>query len=274
MNFDFFYLCYTKYLSNVKPDPKFLEWLIGFVEGDGSFVISKRGDLSFVIVQSTEDVKILYYIKEQLGFGQVYQQSKSNKTHRFVIQDFKSLYLICALFNGNFVFPTRNVRFIKFLANLNEKLIKRNYKDYSIILPNYNTIKPSLKDAWLSGITDAEGCFTVSFLTRKDIYRIRYILSQKWEINKEVLISILNLFSNKIGEVYIHSNPISNVYELRVNGVKNCIQLIEYFEEYQLKTKKLESYKKWKYILFALERKEHINLENRENLKTLSKFIN
>lgn len=264
MKFDFFYSCYTKYLSHNIPDSSFLEWLIGFAEGDGSFIISKRGDLSFVIVRSSEDVQILYYIKDQLGFGNVYLQSHSSKTHRFVIQDFKSLYLICALFNGNFVFPTRNVRFIKFLANLNEKLIKRHYKDYHLILPNYNTILPSLNDAWLCGITDAEGCFTVSFTTSKNIYRIRYILSQKWEINKDILINILNLFDHKIGDVYKHSNPISDVYELRVNGVKNCKSLIPYFNHFKLKTKKVESYNKWKYLLYAIDNKEHLSLENRE----------
>jgi hypothetical protein len=50
-------------------DPKFLEWLIGFSEGDGSFFYSGKR-LYFSIGQ--KDVKVLYYIKETLGFGNVY----------------------------------------------------------------------------------------------------------------------------------------------------------------------------------------------------------
>jgi len=30
------------------PSNEFLEWLIGFTEGDGSFVVNHRGDCSFI----------------------------------------------------------------------------------------------------------------------------------------------------------------------------------------------------------------------------------
>jgi hypothetical protein len=46
-------------------DPDFQEWLIGFTEGDGSFVINKRGDLSFVLIQSEDNKEILYKIKDK-----------------------------------------------------------------------------------------------------------------------------------------------------------------------------------------------------------------
>jgi hypothetical protein len=99
--------------------------------------------MSFVITQSTSDVASLYYIKDNLGFGKVISQSTKQKTHRFIIQDYKNLYLICLLFNGNMVFPTRNGRFITFLSSFNEKVIKNKEK---LILPLYNTVLPSLND--------------------------------------------------------------------------------------------------------------------------------
>lgn len=145
--FDFspFYSKFNEYYPDInQPNTKFLEWLIGFSEGEGSFILAKRGDLAFVITQSTTDVKSLYYIRETLGFGTVIKQSVKQNTHRFVIQDIKNLYLICLLFNGNMVFPTRKARFLTFLSAFNEKLLKKNL---NTITPLDTYVIPSLKDA-------------------------------------------------------------------------------------------------------------------------------
>jgi LAGLIDADG endonuclease len=126
-NFTSFYSKYKEYYPDLtKPNKSFLEWLIGFSEGEGSFILAKRSDLSFVITQSSLDVKSLNFIKDNLGFGKVIKQSIKQNTHRFVVQDIKNLYLICLLFNGNFVFPTRQARFLIFLSSLNERLLRKN----------------------------------------------------------------------------------------------------------------------------------------------------
>ena len=122
-------------------------------------------------------LNILKYIKNNLGFCKVIKQSKKAKTHRFVIQDFKNIFLICLLFNGNMIFPSRNARFLTFLCSFNEKLLKQNLP---IIKPKLNTNLPSLNDSWISGISDGEGCFTSSLLSNSSAFRIRYILTQKW----------------------------------------------------------------------------------------------
>jgi len=91
-SFDFtsFYSKFNEFYPNSKqPTKKFLGWLIGFSEGEGSFILAKRGDLAFVITQSTTDVQSLYYIKDNLGFGKVIKQSIKQNTHRFIIQDLK-----------------------------------------------------------------------------------------------------------------------------------------------------------------------------------------
>jgi cytochrome c oxidase subunit 1 len=89
------------------------------------------------------DVKSLYYIKDNLGFGKVIKQSVKQNTHRFVIQDIRNLYLICLLFNGNMVFPTRNARFLTFLSSFNEKLLKLNHNPIS---PLIDCVTPTLQD--------------------------------------------------------------------------------------------------------------------------------
>ena len=75
-----------------QPSSRFLEWFIGFSEGDGSFILAKRGDLSFLVTQSTVDIESLNFIKDNLGFGRVIKQSAKQNTHRFIIQDIKNIF--------------------------------------------------------------------------------------------------------------------------------------------------------------------------------------
>jgi hypothetical protein len=91
---------------------------------------------------------------------------------------------------------------------------------------------------------DGEGCFTCSLLSNSSAIRFRYILTQKWEVNKIVLLWILNNFYPVKGSIVSHH--ISNVWELRINGLKNCQDIFFYFDNYPLHTKKKFSYLKWK----------------------------
>ena len=91
-----FSLFYTKYKSfhgdRALPSEEFLNWFIGFTEGDGSFIVNKRGDLAFVITQSTSDIQVLTFIKDILGFGKVINQSAL--TSRYVCQAKSDIELI------------------------------------------------------------------------------------------------------------------------------------------------------------------------------------
>lgn len=142
--FDDFYLKYTSIYGNSKnvPSFEFLSWLIGFSEGDGSFIIAKRGNLSFVVVQDTRDVQVLYLIQKTLGFGKVVKQSRT--TSRFVVQDKTGLYLLCALFNGNIVSKSKLESFQIFLLMFNEYSNIGNFKfeglklKSQLVNPNFN----------------------------------------------------------------------------------------------------------------------------------------
>ena len=261
----------TVYPHNKLPDVSFLQWLIGFAEGEGSFTVAKRGDLAFVITQSTSDVKILNLIKSKLGFGSVIVQSTKNKTYRYVVQDIKGLTLISLIFNGNMVFPTRTARFHTFLSALNEKLLAKNLL---IIHPIYKTVLPSLNDWWLSGITDGEGSFTCSILLARKSYRLRYILTQKWDLNKPVFDHIANLFVNMGCLAAVVPHSVDNVWEIRVNGVKNCKLIHNYFDAFRLKTNKYQSYLKWKAITISLDNGDHLDKDKIVNLHKMSKEIN
>jgi hypothetical protein len=99
-------------------------------------------------------------------------------------------------------------------------------------------------------------------------------LTQKWEANKFVLEHIMNLFSQYSAEGSVVPHSVHNVWELRVNGVKNCKGLFTYFDKYNLITKKKESYLKWKVIHSRLVKGDHLNNNTRPELVNLAKKMN
>jgi len=61
--FSSFYVKLKDYFpNNYFPSSNFLTWFVGFTEGERSFIVNKRGDLAFVITQSTSDIKVLQFI--------------------------------------------------------------------------------------------------------------------------------------------------------------------------------------------------------------------
>jgi hypothetical protein len=128
----------------------------------------------------------------------------------------------------------------------------------------------------LAGFTDGNGCFSASILDT--VFRIRFILTQKWDVNKFVLLHIISLFDKfsntdkTIGAVLPHS--IDKVFELRINGVKNCEFLFDYFDNFKLRTKKANFYVKWKILLSFLKKQDHLDPLKRIELIKLCKSLN
>lgn len=267
--FDFtsFYQKFQTHLPNVNPPTeRFLTWLIGFTEGEGSFIVNNRGDLAFVITQSTEDKRILEFIKETLGFGKVISQSLI--TSRYVTQSKVEIDIIISLFNGNIILPSRQERFKKFLEGFNIWISKGRIKLDTVILKQ-NSILPSLNNSWLAGFTDGEGCFTCSIGKDKG-FSYNFNISQKWDINMKILEHLCVLFNGGI----VSSHSADNVYEYRIGGLKNCKNIFSYFDTHKLCTKKLISYTLWKEIYNDLLKKDHLDPKKRLVMIEKARLIN
>lgn len=261
-HFDTFRSFYAKRFPNADiPSQSFIEWLVGFSEGDGSFIVNSRGTTIFVLTQDTQDVQVLLYIQKILDFGRVMKQGSS--TSRFVVEDISSIALLVALFNGNIVFPMKQASFFLFLQAFN------NRSNVTAVTFISRLVKPTLEDFWLCGITDAEGCFTCSLLGNSKAYRFRYILAQQGGINLSVLIYLTTLIG---GVVRPHS--AQGVNELTVNGVRNIMPVFEYFDTHPLLTKKAKSYSIWKEVHTSLVNGEHLSPESRAVLKVKTATIN
>ena len=146
-NFDF-----SNYAKNTVSHKKtinkdFLEWFIGFTEGDGSFIVSNNR-LFFIINQKQE--KILHNIRTNLGFGKV---STYKNYSRFIVADKNNIDKLIFIFNGNLVLDKTNTRFLSWLQ------AKNQYCNEKIHYLNKKKLLSFKDNAWLSGFIDAEGCF-------------------------------------------------------------------------------------------------------------------
>ena len=250
-------------LNDSIKDEKFKWWFIGFTEGDGSFIVNKDGYLEFKVTQSSEDAQILFYIKKQLGFGSVSVQDKNNKTHHFRVRNKKDIFKLISIFNGNIITHFKLNQFKVWLEAFNKK-----YKMNVEYLECKH--KLSLDNAWLSGFTDAEGCFTSSVLiskvTGKVIVIVRYIISQKEDLQFSTCLS--NLIHGYVTHVKSY-----NGYNTVVNHGK-LNKILNYLNKYPLKTKKYRSYLRWLKVYWLVKDKKHFTPEGLAIIKLLVKNIN
>jgi len=243
-------------------------WFIGFVEGDGSFIINKDGYLEFRITQPSSDAQILFMIKKNLGFGVVRVQDSVNNTHCYRVRDKNNIIKLISIFNGNIFLDSRKEQFKLWLNAFNLK-----YKENIPYIDS--SFKPTLNDAWLSGFTDAEGCFTCSVCDNKSntakLVRLRYILSQKgnWVAGGPPVSSPLEGPGNSNNMDYLadllggkkHLLKSYEGYNVTVNTTK-LAPIVRYFSLYPLKTKKYITYFNWVKIYKLVIDKKHNKTES------------
>ncbi len=247
--------------SNKLISNEWLTWFIGFSEGDGA-ILTIKGSARFVLTQ--KEGRILYHIQEVLGFGTVRQ---FDGYYRFIVADPESILLLIYVFNGNLVLPYRHKQLSEWINILNNKsILKLNI--------NPNLIKPNLSDPWLSGFTDAEGCFNVNIRPRMNTitgYRVslRFLLDQK---NAEsTLLDIRDLFN--FGQVYVRKET-KGVYRYSIDSFKGLLPVRDYFLTFKLKTKKADSFKHWLEVLTMILNKEHLVIEGLVKIRAITKVIN
>lgn len=249
-NFTIFKEQYKIRYGKIAPSKEFLEWLIGFTEGDGSFVINHRGDCSYILIQGEDNKEILYIIANTQGFGRIIKQGP--RVWRYIVESREDQAIQVQLFNGNQVQESRRIQFKRFQTAFNVKQVKNNLPTIKYLS---NKVLISLDTCWLLGFTEAEGCFTISFLSNCNAFRIRFMLSQKGD-------SVLPVFTKQaqqwgVGVISRHSNEGN--YEFIVSGQTNVTKIFGYFDKNinYFFGKKKNSYIKFKALSFRIANKEH-----------------
>lgn len=236
----------SRFFSNTTNNKKFNEWLAGLIDGDGCFILSKKGYGSLEITMDLRDERALQLIKNKYG-GSIKLRS-GVKAIRYRLHHKDGLIKLIHDVNGLIRNPYR-------LIQLNKLCI--NYK-FNLIYPT----KLTYDSCWLAGFFDADGTVTINKTNRQ----LSISISQK---TSELLNPLIDLYG---GHVYVDNS--SNTFKWYITKKEDILKLITYFKfnpARSLKNNRLHLVNQY-YELKDL--KAHIAPEHSLYSKAWSKFYN
>ena len=254
-----------------KTNLKFLEWFVGFTEGDGSFIVSKN-KIYFDITQNLNDIQVLYYIKNQLGFGKILIRCEGHRNVGvFYVSSKENFARLIAIFNGNISSKYKKESFKAWLDIFN--------KQYSMnVAFKDRLVKPNLSTSWISGFCDAEGCFTgrVKHCLTSKLRRaphLTFSVSQKEFYIIEILRNVF--LGNKESNLKnIKYDKSWDGWRFHCSSFTKNKRIRNYFSIYKLKTKKSLAFTKWCKIHDLILNKKHLTLNGLTKIDILTKDIN
>jgi len=240
------------------------QWLVGFTDGDGNFHISHQGDkwgLSYKLTQSRYNLRVLHYVKKQLGVGSI---TKDDTKAQYFIRDRKIIEsVIIPIFDKYPLLTTKYFDYVKLkkaLVILNNTSLSKEDKNLKLLaiknskansdyispawnnaiipLTNVSSINNVMSKSWLVGFIEAEGSF---YLTNKDSNRIVHGFGLTQKLDKVVL--------DGIGLMLHISNPVKfkelhNHYILDTTNSRAIENIIIFFKDTMKGVKSLE-YRIW-----------------------------
>ena len=219
-------------------------------DGDGTFHIgyhNGKWNLVYKIALSRYNLRLLYYIKKELGIGSV---NRDNLKGQFVIRDRKKLAnIIFPIFDEYPLLTSNKICQFKHLLNCIENKdwdfhLKTRDKKFDLqidLINSYNNsfLIPNYFKGWLSGFIEAEGCFRFRNGKATSFY-----ISQN---NDLYILNAIKTIFNSNHKIGIHKDLRTNQihYRISISG-KSCLTLIKnHFINYPLIGDKNLSYSKW-----------------------------
>jgi len=259
-------------------------WLIGFFEGDGSFILGAK-NLGLIVTQREDNKVVLEEIQKTLRIGRVEVQTKHIVPgrywiYRFIVEDYIGMSILLDLFKDNLILPIKIEKYNEFIERYNEKITRAKinrpikFKNLIVLSKIYlkeNPLLPSKNDSWLSGFIDAEGCFysNIIFVNNRPRVRILFDICQKEYSEKsieKIFVHIkMNIFDNS-GIVSEHS--VKGIECLRV--IKGLENVYGYLDNHPLKTNKFFNYLFQKEIYMKFHNKDHLD---EKKLRDMMLFI-
>ncbi|CAK9442404.1 unnamed protein product, partial (mitochondrion) [Lodderomyces beijingensis] len=203
-----------KHASNptiLRREDKFKQWLAGLIDGDGCFLLSKKGYASLEITMDLRDERALQAVKNVYG-GSIKLRSGVSAL-RYRLHHKKGLLNLINDVNGHIRNPIR--------------LIQLNYICVKYNLTLKYSEKLTLDNGWLSGFFDADGSITIN--------------SSNWQLSigaaqktSEILTPLVELFG---GYLYIDRGGQGS-FKWYVSNKQDILNLIEYFKIYPSRSAK------------------------------------
>lgn len=280
--------CFLEYQKYGKPDHiftisiPFLEWLIGFFEGDGYITQwFDKGKLRIAIGIDQKDPALLYQIRTILGFGRIRKYNRNGEIYwRWILESYENIERFCYLLNGNLVLKHRQIQF-----EYTIKSLRLRHSEFQIVYQQCN-VRPTLSDGWFSGFSEAEcgfgGNFSNDFKrgkyadgSQRYSIKLQFYITQKI-VDDSILQDIANLFELKKVRIYPVQTPQQTgsflYYRLEINTGDGQDRLIHYFEKYPLR-----GIKRFVLIRFIILRRRQIargsRIESERMAKRTSRLI-
>lgn len=190
---------FNRYYSNYNDDLIFNQWLAGFIDGDGCFLLSKKGYASLEIISHIRDKNCLYQIKNKCG-GSL--KLRSNLNHlRYRLHNKEGLLNLINRVNGEIRNPVRLLQLNRLCGKYCIELIQPAPLTYL--------------NGWFSGFFDSDGSVYLSLLSSQ----MFITASQK---NKFMLDFICELYG---GSVYVEKTS----FKWYLSKKSEVIKLLDYF---------------------------------------------
>ena len=280
-----------------KINAEFLEWFIGFTEGNGSFLISpalpswssgqteqdsnqvqKEPKRVFFIITQKE-VQVLHVLRSHLGFGKV---TRYGEYHRFIVGDLQSIDRLIHIFNGNILLKKVNKRFAEWVNARNHihsrSTSRQDQKNVIVLKPQLLTrLKDSFLDqtfdpasktpsqtayllssAWLSGFIDAEGCFHI----RKHLsasYSLGFRVRLRFILDQKNVREVFEEIKNQIqGGFILTRKEVELMYRYECTSFEDISTLQDYLKKYPLKSRKRFACKRLFLMLFYMKNRKSL----------------
>jgi LAGLIDADG endonuclease len=244
----------------------FDQWFVGVTDGDGTFGFyyqNNKWSLTYKIAQSKYNLRMLHYIKKQLGVGSI---TKDNNKGQFFIRDRKKLEkVIFPIFDKYPLLTSKQFDYLKLkkaflilndvnktkdeinkelFALKNEQLpldyvsTEFKYKLPTLEIKSVNDVQNIISKPWLVGFVEAEGSF---YLTSKSSTRIVHGFCITQKLDKIVLEGIKYTLHISTKVVYKDKH---NYHMLDTTNSRAIENIISYFQN-TMKGMKSVEYRIW-----------------------------
>lgn len=223
-------------------DNQFGHYLAGLIDGDGHFNSKQQ----LVIVFSSSDISLAYYLKLRIGYGQI---RKVKNAYLFIISNKDGLIKVINLINCKL--RTLN-KYNQVINNILNHHLYNNFKEKIEFNLNCNN---DFYNQWLAGFSDANASFQIKLVNKPNRNKPEIILNyQIDQKNNDILILIKEFFGGNIG--YRKSQDI---YYYGSTSFGSANKVVKYFDEYHLQSNKYINYLKWRKAYVLIQNKDHLN---------------
>ena len=246
-------------------------YLVGLIEGDGWFTISKNGKYltyEMGIEMNIRDIQLLYKIKAWLGRGIIIIHKDNNdnpKSRTYRIRNKSHLKnIILPIFDQYPILSMKKYDYLRFRdcllsgiimsVNLTPYVRPREVVSFD---ESNSMLSLSYFSAWLVGFIEAEGCFSIYTRTNHFSKIASFDIAQTGAMNVITAVKI------KLGLKQKVIVDKTNCSKLKVSSVRSIENVTHFMQNAPFK---LQGYKKLQYLLWLKELRQITRYSSKFNI--------